>query len=324
MSTHPTPYLPGVRLEDRPCPVGCPPSDEPVIEGEDRLHGLRGRFQVVRCLRCGLMRTNPRPTPDTIGAYYPSDYGPYRSAPSLPKVKPSTWHRRLRTRLNRFLGKDVRRLPDVAPGHLVEIGCASGAYLAEMRAQGWSVEGIEFSDEAAQTARALGLTVQTASLETARPPQRTADVLAAWMVLEHLHEPLEALKKIRPWVRPGGWLVAAVPDAGAMERRWFGEFWYGLHLPAHLYHYTPRTLGKLLDSAGWELVAVRWQPNAMNLLNSLEWMSDARRWPRVLKATQWLKNAPKAASLRKRMGWLLGVTRQSGRMEIWARPKDGA
>jgi SAM-dependent methyltransferase len=216
----------------------------------------------------------------------------------------------------------VRRLPDIPPGHLVEVGCASGAYLSEVRAKGWSVEGVEYSNQAADTARALGLTVQTASVETAQPPQQTADVLAAWMVLEHLHEPLAALKKIRAWVRPGGYLVAAVPDAGALERRLFGEYWYGLHLPAHLYHYTPRTLRTLLDKAGWNLVAVRWQPNCSNLLNSLEWMSQARQWPRVLRATRWMKNAPRAAKLRRRLGWLLGATRQSGRMEFWARPKD--
>jgi SAM-dependent methyltransferase len=317
-------YLDGVVLENRPCPNGCAASDVRVVEGEDRLHGLRGRFQVVRCSRCGLMRTDPRPTPDTIGAYYPSDYGPYQSTPVIPKAKAPTWHRQLRARWQRFLGKDVRRLPDIAPGHLVEIGCASGAYLAEMRAKGWSVEGIEFSAQAADTARSLGLTVQTASVESAHAPQRPADVLAAWMVLEHLHEPLAALKKIRGWVHPRGYLVAAVPDAGALERRVFGEYWYGLHLPAHLYHYTPRTLRTLLDKAGWELVAVHWQPNCSNLLNSLEWMSEARGWARVLAATRWMKNAPKAASLRKRLGWWLGITRQSGRMEFWARPKDPA
>lgn len=322
MSTATHSYVEGVVLEDRPCPNGCTPSDKTVIEGEDRLHGLPGRFTVVRCRCCGLMRTNPRPTPQTIGAYYPSDYRPYLSTPTIPKFKPMTWHRRLRAHLNRFFGKDVRRLPNMAPGHLVELGCASGAYLGEMRAKGWTVEGIEFSDEAACTARSLGLTVQTASVETAAPPQQRADVLAAWMVLEHLHEPLDALAKVRSWVRPGGWLVAAVPDANALERRLFGEYWYALQLPTHLYHYTPRTLRTLLDKAGWTLVAVRWQPNAMNLLNSLELMSEARAWPRVLKAARWMKDAPRAASLRRRLGWLLGITQQSGRMEFWARPKD--
>lgn len=268
------------------------------------------------------MRTDPRPTAETIGAYYPQDYAPYRSAATAPRPKPLNWHRRLKSRLVRFLGKDMRRLPSIPAGHLVEIGCASGDYLREMQARGWTVEGIEFSDHAASTARSLGLAVQTATVESARPPQRKADVVAAWMVLEHLHEPLAALAKIREWVHPAGYLVGVVPDADALERRVFGEYWYALQLPSHLYHYTARTLRTVLHNAGWNLVAVRWQPNCSNLLNSLEWMSEARGWPRVLAATRWMKSAPKAASLRKRLGWLLGITRQSGRMEFWAQPKD--
>lgn len=315
-----TAYLDGVELETSPCPNGCATADEPVLEGQDRLHGLRGRFRVVRCRHCGLMRTDPRPTAQTIGAYYPSDYGPHHTVAPVVKVKPQTWHRRFRARMQRWLGKDVRRLPDIPAGHLVELGCASGAYLAEQRARGWTVEGIEFSDDAAQRARELGIPVQTATAETAAAPERPADVVAAWMVLEHLHEPAAALRKVRHWVKPEGYLVAAVPDAGALERRVFGEYWYGLHLPNHLYHYTPDSLRTLLRHNGWELTQVHWQPNCNNLLNSLEWMSQERGWPRRLALARWLKNAPRAAKLRKHLGWLLGITRQSGRMEFWARP----
>ena len=311
--------LDGVVLEHRPCPNGCPPADRPVTEGQDRLHGLPGRFSVVQCAHCGLMRTDPRPTAETIGAYYPEDYGPYLTAPVI-KVKPDTWHRRLKARWTRFLGKDVRRLPDIPPGHMLEIGSAAGAYLLEMQAKGWSVEGIEFSPQAAQKARERGLDVRTGSLESAGPPRRPADVIAAWMVLEHLHEPLAGLRKMREWVKPGGYLVAAVPDAGAIERRVFGEYWYGLHLPAHLYHYTTDSLRVLLRKSGWELCAVRWQPNPNNLLNSLEWMAEDRQRPRLLRLARWLKHSPRARRLRKWLGWLLGATRQSGRMEFWARP----
>jgi SAM-dependent methyltransferase len=316
--------LEGVDLEHRPCPHGCSGGDDFVVEGEDRLHGLPGRFRIVRCRTCALMRTEPRPTPQTIGAYYPDDYGPYQSTPAPVKIKPQTWHRRFKARLNRWLGKDVRRLPLAPPGHLVEVGCASGAWIAEQRARGWSVEGLEFSESAANTARSLGLVVQTGTVESAAPPQQKADVLAAWMVLEHLHEPLAALRKLRDWVKPGGYLVAAVPDAGALERRVFGEYWYGLHLPAHLYHYTPVTMRRLLAEAGWEVCGFHWQPNASNLLNSLEWMSEARGWSRTLRATRWVKTSPKAAKLRRRLGWLLGITRQSGRMEFHARPRAKA
>ena len=70
----------GVRLESRPCPLCLVAEDEPVLSGVDMLHGVPGEYRVIRCRQCGLMRTDPRPTPDTIGLYYPSHYGPHANA----------------------------------------------------------------------------------------------------------------------------------------------------------------------------------------------------------------------------------------------------
>jgi len=312
-------YPPGVELEDCPCPNGCAASDEAVLEGEDRIHGVPGRFKVVCCRQCGLMRTNPRPTPQTIGAYYPDDYAPYKANDNAP-AKQRKWRHRAKDRVRRFFGRDTRRLPDLPPGHLVEIGCASGNYLVEVQNRGWSTEGIEFSDVAAENARRRGLLVQTGSVESAAPPQRPADVVAAWMVLEHLHDPLHALGKIRGWLKPDGYFVGVVPDASAFDRKLFGTHWYALHLPAHLYHFTPESLRLLLSQAGWQLEKLRWQPNGMNLLNTLEyWLQDRKRL-RSLAFVRWMKHSKRASTLRRWLGWILGLTRQSGRMEFWARP----
>jgi|EndMetStandDraft_4_1072995.scaffolds.fasta_scaffold169651_1 SAM-dependent methyltransferase len=314
-----TSYPPGLELEDRTCPTGCMPSDEKVLEGRDRLHGVPGRFTLVRCRACGLMRTNPRPTPETIGLYYPNDYAPYKPDDN-PRTKTRKWRHRAKDRVGRFFGRDTRRLPDVPPGHLLEIGCASGNFLIEAKRRGWSTEGIEFSEAAAETARQRGLHVQTGSVETVVAPQKQADIVAAWMVLEHLHDPLLALGKIRAWLKPDGYFVGVVPDASAFDHRLFGPHWYALQLPTHLYHFTPNSLRLLLYRAGWELVQLRWQPNAMNLLNSLDdWLQEKNRH-NLLRVARWLKHAKRAGVLRRWLGWVLGLTRQSGRMEFWARP----
>ena len=65
-----------LELESVGCPLGCGTGDEPVVQGFDRLTGGPGRYQVVRCQNCGLMRTNPRPTGASIGIFYPDDYAP--------------------------------------------------------------------------------------------------------------------------------------------------------------------------------------------------------------------------------------------------------
>lgn len=305
-----------VILENRPCPNGCPPVDRLVLEGHDRLHGIPGQFQVVSCMNCGLMRTNPRPSPETIGAYYPNDYGPYQTSDAPVTPSGAGFRRRMR----RLLGLETRVVPDIPPGRMLEIGCANGAYMEQMRREGWLAEGIEFSEAIAQQAREKGFKVQAATVETAEAPSEPVDVVAAWMVLEHLHEPVNALSKVREWVKSDGYLIASVPDAGALERRIFGNRWYALQLPTHLYHYTPETIEAVLSAAGWEVVRVRWQCNCNNLLCSLEYFAKDRGMNRLLRGIQWFRTSRTAGKARVVLAWLLGVLRQSGRMEIWARP----
>lgn len=306
-----------IRLEDTACPLGCPKSDEIVLTGRDRLHDLPGEFSVVKCCNCGLMRTNPRPTPDTIGFYYPNEYGPYQSAETA-TAQSSVGFKRW---LQKLLGLNTRAIPPIAAGHLLEIGCASGAYMELMRRKGWVVEGIEFSDSAAQFARKQGLVVQVATVESAIAPPQPVDMIAAWMVLEHLHQPVNALRKLLTWVKPNGYLIASIPDAGSLINQRFADKRYDLHLPNHLYHFTPKTIANVLEASGWRLTRIFWQRNCNTLLWSTEYLAREKEWTRVEHAVKWLRTAKKAGKLRILLGWILGVTRQSGRMEIWAKPK---
>lgn len=306
-----------VRLEEVACPLGCAAGDVLVLRGGDRLHGVPGNFTVMKCRACGLMRTTPRPTPDTISIYYPGEYAPYRDAPLPVAATPGG-------RLMRLLGLYGRRTPPVPAGHLLEIGCAAGAYLEKMRREGWSVSGIEFSADAAAQAQSKQMDVQVATVESAQPPRQPVDLIAAWMVLEHLHEPVEALRRMRSWIKPGGYLIGSVPDAGSVERRVFGNRWYALQLPTHLFHYSPDSLRRALAVAGWRLTHLWWQRNCINLLWSLEYTANDWRMPRLARAARWFRTSRAMGKPRALLGWLLGVTRQSGRLEFWAQPLDAS
>lgn len=251
--------------------------------------------------------------------YYPSNYAPYlvTDPANEPKRTP------LRARLVAWLGLESRRLPSGPPGHLIEIGCAAGAFMEKARRCGWHVAGIEFSEAAAREARLRGFPVQCASVETAEPPPGRVDVIAAWMVVEHLHEPVVALREMRKWIKPSGYFIASVPDASAIERRVFGKRWYALQLPTHLFHYTPSTLRRVLAEAGWVVERITWERNCNNLLRSLEYLAGDKGWPRVLQALRAFRCSPKASRPRTLLALLLGLTRQSGRMEVWARPVVG-
>lgn len=309
-------YPEGVVLEDCPCPIGCDRSDSLVLEGRDRIHEIQGKFAIVRCSHCSLMRTNPRPTPETIGAYYPSHYGPY-AAEEVKQERPRSV---LKEKIRRLMGLDARRIPPMRPGHLIELGCASGAYLETMRHAGWFAEGIEFSAEPAEQARAKGFNVQVTPVELATPPAQPVDLVLAWMVLEHLHSPVAVLEHLRSWIKPSGYLVASVPIHGNAFLKICGNRSYDLHLPNHLYHFSIRSLHRLLAKAGWQIEHIFWQRNANTLLWTLEYTAKDRGMRNLSRFIVWLRTSASSAKLRIGLGWLLGVCHASGRIEFWARP----
>src|SRR3546814_12189681 len=101
------------------------------------------------------------------------------------------------------------------------------------------------------------------------------------MVLEHLHQPLDVLQKLGSWVRPDGWLVLSVPDAGGLEFRLFGDRWYALQLPTHLHHFSPETLTRMLPAAGWAVDRTLWHGLATNTLMRLSYLPSAHGFSRA-------------------------------------------
>lgn len=313
---------PSVLLEDVPCPMGCPPKDNLVLIGQDRIHNLPGMFQVVRCSECGLMRTNPRPTQETINFYYPEEYGPYLSSRVVEDApKKISWFRRaggLCYKLPFKFNTDI--LPTMSKGRLLEVGCASGSFLHKMAGEGWDAEGVEFSCSAAERARNLGYRVYSGTLENAPKPLRLYDLLVAWMVLEHLHDPVGGLKKLHEWANPGAWLVLSVPNAASLDFRIFMKRWYSLHLPNHLYHFTPLTLTKLLNGSGWTVEKIFHQRILSDLIASTGYaLQDIG----VTRCGKKLTNLPGQAGrwpyILYPMAWLLSFIGQTGRMTVWAK-----
>ena len=314
-----------VILENISCPLGCSKNDEIVLTGRDLLHDLPGEFTVVKCLSCGLMRTNPRPTPDAIGFYYPDDYGPYvGTRVQHARPKPASWLKKLlRPIFRRVFNFNTATLPTMTPGRMLEIGCASGAFLYQMAGQGWKVQGIEFSEKAAQVAAELGYRVHAGPLETAPQPDEPFDLIVGWMVLEHLHDPVGGLQKLREWAKPGARLVLSVPNSGSLEFSIFKDKLYALHLPNHLYHFTPATLEKVLSASGWTLEKVHHQRVLSNLIASTGYVLRDKGYTKLgKKFIDFSERAGRWNYVLYPLAWLLSIFGQTGRMTVWARVKS--
>jgi SAM-dependent methyltransferase len=266
------------------------------------------------CSTCGLQRTSPRPTPESIGFYYPEDYGPYKDLPFKPLKSKG-----IKGIIFNFLGLESRQLPNIAPGNMLELGCSSGSYMEYARSIGWNVDGIEFSEKAAQIAISKGFNVQVGTVEDSIPPHKPYDIIVAWMVMEHLHEPKSVLLEIKNWIKPSGYFIFLVPDADSISRKLFKDLSFDTQLPTHLFHYTPESINLLLQNTGWVVEKITYQRNANTFLKSIEIWANKNRYSKTLNCIKWFNSSAKTSFFRLSLAVLFGVTRQSGRIEVWAR-----
>jgi SAM-dependent methyltransferase len=175
-----------------------------------------------------------------------------------------------------------------------------------MQRAGWDVTGIELSAPVARTAaEATGAPVYVGDACSVTLPAASFDAVCAWMVLEHLHDPVTALRRAFEWLKPGGWLGLSVPDAGSWMSRAFGDAWFCLELPRHLYHFSVPTLSRVLESCGFRDVVV-WRPwTTYDIAYSVAARLDDRRWVSSRTSRRWMASLPGRAALFG-SGWIAG------------------
>lgn len=207
-----------------------------------------GLFSIVRCRKCGLVYINPRPSRDEMARWYPDKY--YLGDPCGRIVRePAQCSSDARVeRILRYRH---------GAGSALDIGCNRGDFLACLKARGWRVCGVELSALAAARARELhGIEVTTGDFADTRFASGEFDLATMWHTLEHIRDPLGALKAIRRILKKDGFLALSVPNMASFQARVFREKWYHLDVPRHLYHFTPRTLNSMLAEAGFRTLSV--------------------------------------------------------------------
>jgi len=289
-----------LELERVPCPL-CGADDVRTLGWlRDVALGVPGEFALARCGACGLLQQNPRVRADLLELTYPDDYPRHLSDPAgLPRLVRDAgpavrWalatrlgYRHLDTRDAGAAGRAQARLqrrrieelfpPWTGAGRLLDVGCATGKYLALMKAVGWRVAGIEIDAAAAAKARAVTSEIFEGDPVDAPFAPGSFDVITSFHVVEHLPRPRVALARMLEWLAPGGVIVIEVPNAGGVGAHLFGRYWSGLDFPRHLVHFTPATMRAMVERAGGRVVAARHRTKPRWLTRSLRhWLRDRR------------------------------------------------
>jgi 2-polyprenyl-3-methyl-5-hydroxy-6-metoxy-1,4-benzoquinol methylase len=111
----------------------------------------------------------------------------------------------------------------------------------------WKVKGIEINKKAADYAKnERELDVEIGSIFDFNFEPSSFDVIILDMVLEHIYNPEQAIKKISKWLKKDGQLIFSLPYFYGFEFSVFKEFSHSLHLPAHITFFNKNAIAHLL------------------------------------------------------------------------------
>ncbi len=200
-----------------PCRVcGC--TTKPAGEAVGRRTGRT--FHLQRCMVCGFLFVND-PWTDYASIY---DDAYYRGEGSDPRVDYAREFESPRECVRHYEWRGLERIARhfyPAGGKWLDFGCGTGGLVRFVRASGrFEVMGHD-TGPWAEKARQAGLPILTEAELDAHAG--TFDFVTSIEVLEHLVDPVRALKRMRAMLKPGGTLfftTGSTEDAPADIRKW--------------------------------------------------------------------------------------------------------
>lgn len=221
------------------CPLcGC--SDYKVVF-------VKNGFDFVRCSKCTLIYVNPRIKEKEVIKYYNSDVSSNtRAINFLSSPKQQEVDKELYVEL-------FNKIKDRAPnGKILDVGCSFGLFLNMAKDLGYEVLGLELNEVAAKYGREkYGITIEPKLLEECDFPDESFDVVAMFGLIEHLFDPVKAVKEVKRILKPGGLFIGRCPNVQAFVFMVLHELGRTFTGRIHLSYFSEKTLKYLFNKTGF-------------------------------------------------------------------------
>ena len=210
-------------------------------------------YHIYRCSACGLYRTHlPGSYIKFLTSYYAKGYftGRTNRAGYANYIDDSA-----------VIKRNARKYLELILKHklmgrrLLDIGCATGVFLAEAKTSGFKPFGIDASSYAVtQAQKVFNSQVKLGILSTVKFPPRSFDLITMFDVFEHLHDPIQDLDRCHRLLENNGLLVINTGNTNSFLAKLEGHNWHFFIPPQHLYFYSTANLKALLRAHGFRVL----------------------------------------------------------------------
>jgi len=167
-----------------------------------------------------------------------------------------TWRRKLK---DKYRGTHQERLmrsclKAKSSGRFLDVGCGMGVLL-ELASQHFEeCVGIEVSERAAEVVRQKGFRVHQGLFEDVPLEPDYYDMVVLDSVIEHVFDPVQALKICYRTLKPGGVVCLMTPKLGGWASTLYGRGWNGFRHGWHTFLFSGKTLGACMKAAGFTVM----------------------------------------------------------------------
>jgi len=208
-----------------------------------------GSYNAVQCANCGLIWMNPFLNDEGLGKYY-SDYISRRRLSNQLKME----QRKIQYQTDREFIEHF-----ISEGRILDVGCNGGFFLEALNSK-FEKHGIEIDPEAVAYAQRnhgkFGKNILCGALEEAPYSNESFDMVLMRGTIEHLSDPVSAVKKISQLLKQGGlYYVCATPNGDSFAADLYRDNWTLFHPVQHIWHFSPKTLSLICSKFSLRLIA---------------------------------------------------------------------
>jgi len=209
-------------------------------------------FTIAECKECTLRFTRDAPDAASMPFYYKSEN--YISHTDTAKGLVNRLYHFVRNKTLVQKRRLIEKITKTKAGNILDVGSGTGAFLNEMKKNGWTVTGLEPNADARTMARDLyGLELEDTN-RLYHLPAELFEAITLWHVLEHVHELHEYLQQLKKLLSKQGKLFVAVPNYTAADAAIYKEYWAAYDVPRHLYHFSPTSMKVLMEKHGLKVL----------------------------------------------------------------------
>jgi SAM-dependent methyltransferase len=224
---------------------------------------------MYRCSGCGTAFVYPLPSEDQLARFYDSYH---RSSAE------GGWYDEVEARIQADFPAKIAlilRATGGSPGRLLDVGCGKGFFVKACVERGIRAEGVDISSSGIEYAtRVLGVRATCGALKEIRDHVGSFDTITFWATIEHLPEPVQALRHIAAALKPGGHLLLSTGTGDDWLDRLLPGRVQWFDPPQHLFVFSVEGLRRAVAAAGLTLC---------HLDSSFE-RSTLRRWVRFTRS----------------------------------------